>query len=68
MLSRSGGTADALASGASGSNIVWVQIPSPAFFVQFFIPFVADVTRGCFVKKKENSSLTLWGRRSIIRV
>ena len=29
-LSRSGGTADALASGASGSNIVWVQIPSPA--------------------------------------
>ena len=30
-LSRSGGTADALASGASGSNIVWVQIPSPAY-------------------------------------
>ncbi len=29
-LSRSGGTADALASGASGSNIVWVQIPSSA--------------------------------------
>ena len=30
-LSRSGGMADALASGASGSNIVWVQVPSPAF-------------------------------------
>ena len=24
--------ADALASGASGSNTVWVQVPSPAFF------------------------------------
>ena len=29
-LSRSGGMADALASGASGSNTVWVQVPSPA--------------------------------------
>ena len=28
--SRSGGMADALASGASGSNIVWVQVPSSA--------------------------------------
>ncbi len=26
--------ADALASGASGSNTVWVQVPSPAFFFQ----------------------------------
>ena len=25
--------ADALASGASGSNTVWVQVPSPAFFM-----------------------------------
>ena len=31
-LSRSGGMADALASGASGSNTVWVQVPSPALF------------------------------------
>ena len=30
VVSRSGGTADALASGASGGNIVWVQIPSSA--------------------------------------
>ena len=29
-LSRSGGMADALASGASGSNTVWVQVPSSA--------------------------------------
>ena len=25
--------ADAQASGACGSNIVWVQVPSPAFFI-----------------------------------
>ena len=37
-LSRSGGTADALASGASGSNIVWVQIPSPAYYEWIGIP------------------------------
>ena len=30
-LSRSGGMADALASGASGSNTVWVQVPSSAY-------------------------------------
>ena len=29
-LSRCGGTADALVSGTSGSNLVGVQIPSPA--------------------------------------
>ena len=29
---RSGGMADAQASGACGSNTVWVQVPSPAFF------------------------------------
>ena len=41
-LSRSGGTADALASGASGSNIVWVQIPSPAYneWIEYSIHFV----------------------------
>ena len=26
--------ADAQASGACGSNVVWVQVPSPAFFMQ----------------------------------
>ncbi len=28
--------ADALASGASGSNTVWVQVPSPALFLEDF--------------------------------
>ncbi len=28
--------ADAQASGACGSNTVWVQVPSPAFFIAFF--------------------------------
>ena len=29
-MRRSGGMADALDSGSSGSNAVWVQVPSPA--------------------------------------
>ena len=30
IISRSGGMADALASGASDRKVVWVQVPSPA--------------------------------------
>ena len=37
--------ADALASGASGSNTVWVQVPSPALF--FDLEHVLEVILIC---------------------
>ena len=45
-LSRSGGTADALASGASGSNIVWVQIPSSAYNEWIGVPIHSVFLKG----------------------
>lgn len=38
--------ADALASGASGSNTVWVQVPSPALLF-FYLEFVLRVILIC---------------------
>ena len=34
--------ADAQASGACGSNIVWVQVPSPAYFFYSFLSLLTD--------------------------
>lgn len=66
--SRSGGMADALASGASGSNIVWVQVPSSALkkylgkMPRFFS------CRGAHPLVSINFKLTDFDRESIINI